>query len=86
MSSPIYHAEVSYHEVDVQPHHVQLVFHGATLVEVAHQERHCRQTYAWAVQDAFPQSCVEERRVCCLAELFQQHICPETRVKQYIGL
>ena len=80
-----YYMAVSYHEVNVQPHHMQLVLHGATLVEVVHQERHSWQTHAWAVQDAFPQSCVEEWGVCCLTKLFQKHIRPGTRIRDCMG-
>ena len=83
--NPPYYTAVSYHEINVQPHHMQLVLHGATFVEVVHQERHGWQTHARAVQDAFPQSCVEEWGVCRLAKLFQQHIRPGTSIRDCMG-
>lgn len=50
---------VTYHQLDVVAHDVELVLHGELAVEVQQNEGHPGETHGGAGQDAAPQGTVE---------------------------
>lgn len=65
---------VTYHELDVTAHDIELVLHGELAIEVQQNKGHPGETHSRAGQDAAPQGTVEVRLLHGCSHLLQQGV------------